>query len=472
MKKEILIAVLCFTLSAIVITLVGMFVCPEIGGTVASYYTDPAIKSSDISQTGKASVPEKTPSAEVAMKTDSEKHRTPVKSDTESVPDEATETDVEVQTPKVEPSETDSGQPEEAVKEAGAEPAEKKTAPMLVADAGKKTAVKAAEETHPPDAIEEPETGPGAPVKPVEDIKEKAGKAVETESLAPGKAVPEASVEDIKEKAELAEKAVEPESPEKAVPEAPVKPAEDIKEKAELAEKAVEPESPEKAVPEAPAKPAEDIKEKAELAEKAVETESPAPGKAVPEAPVKPVEDIKEKAELAEKAVEPESPEKAVPEAPVKPAEDIEDIKEKAELAEKAAEPESPEKAVPEAPVKPVEEDIKEKAELAEKAVEPESPAPGKIVPEESAPAAKEPKAEVKKRLTAKDISKLTKSLKKGESLKLSDGRIAYKVNSGDVFSRICQKVLGTSLNWRKEAEKMGINPGRIFPGKVLIFEN
>lgn len=60
-----------------------------------------------------------------------------------------------------------------------------------------------------------------------------------------------------------------------------------------------------------------------------------------------------------------------------------------------------------------------------------------------------------------------------GEILPLSDGRVAYKVQSGDTFSQICKKVVGTGRQqvWQKAAEMMNIDYRTIRPGRVLIFD-
>ncbi len=106
------------------------------------------------------------------------------------------------------------------------------------------------------------------------------------------------------------------------------------------------------------------------------------------------------------------------------------------------------------------------------KTTEPEEIADSGL-PEEVKEEIAEKSAEKDKKIvkTAEDVSKITKSLKNGEKADLGDGRVAYKVKSGDTFSRICQKVLGTSSTWKEEAQKMGIDHRKIFPGKVLIFE-
>ncbi|MCP4109972.1 MAG: hypothetical protein GY749_31360, partial [Desulfobacteraceae bacterium] len=120
---------------------------------------------------------------------------------------------------------------------------------------------------------------------------------------------------------------------------------------------------------------------------------------------------------------------------------------------------EKPAEPVP-APVEPVKEEKPEMTAAAE-------PVPVEPVKEEkpAEPAPAEPEK------SPEDISKLTASLKKGKSIDLGDGRIAYKIKSGDSFSKICQKVIGTSSTWRKEAKKMGINYRRIKPGQILIFD-
>lgn len=79
--------------------------------------------------------------------------------------------------------------------------------------------------------------------------------------------------------------------------------------------------------------------------------------------------------------------------------------------------------------------------------------------------------ADAHKIKSPEEVKKLTADLKNGESLDLGDGRIAYKVKSGDTFSQICKKVLGTSSTWKKEAEKMGIDYRKLSLGQVLIFE-
>ncbi len=111
---------------------------------------------------------------------------------------------------------------------------------------------------------------------------------------------------------------------------------------------------------------------------------------------------------------------------------------------------------------------------MAEKKTEIETPdteKTGSAPSDQSKKELKETTAEAaEKELTADDISKLTKSLKNGDSLDLGDGRIAYKIKSGDAFTRICKKILGTSSGWKKEAKKMGIDYRKIHPGQVLIF--
>ncbi len=67
----------------------------------------------------------------------------------------------------------------------------------------------------------------------------------------------------------------------------------------------------------------------------------------------------------------------------------------------------------------------------------------------------------------------MTDDPERGEILPLGDGRVAYKVQSGDTFSQICKKVIGTGRPevWRKAAEMMGIDYRTIRPGMVLIFD-
>ena len=67
----------------------------------------------------------------------------------------------------------------------------------------------------------------------------------------------------------------------------------------------------------------------------------------------------------------------------------------------------------------------------------------------------------------------LTDDLAPGGILPLSDGQVAYKVQSGDTFSQICKKVIGTGRQqvWQKAAEMMNIDYRTIRPGRVLIFD-
>lgn len=63
--------------------------------------------------------------------------------------------------------------------------------------------------------------------------------------------------------------------------------------------------------------------------------------------------------------------------------------------------------------------------------------------------------------------------LSRGEILPLGDGRVAYKVESGDTFSQICKKVIGTGRQqvWQRAAEMMDIDIQALRPGMVLIFD-
>ncbi len=72
-----------------------------------------------------------------------------------------------------------------------------------------------------------------------------------------------------------------------------------------------------------------------------------------------------------------------------------------------------------------------------------------------------------------KSVSERLKALENGNSMELPDGRIAYKVKSGDTFSQICKKIIGTGSKtaWRQEAERQGIDYRSIYPGKVLYFK-
>jgi hypothetical protein len=79
---------------------------------------------------------------------------------------------------------------------------------------------------------------------------------------------------------------------------------------------------------------------------------------------------------------------------------------------------------------------------------------------------------EAVKSKTADEIKALVSSLENGEKLDLGDGRVAYKVKSGDTFSQICQKVIGTSTTWKEEAKKMKIDYRKIYPGMVLFFKS
>ncbi len=87
------------------------------------------------------------------------------------------------------------------------------------------------------------------------------------------------------------------------------------------------------------------------------------------------------------------------------------------------------------------------------------------------APKESPPENTVKKELSQDDISELEKAMKSGEVRELGEGRAAYKVKKGDTFSQICKKVFGTGTAWKEKAEKSNIDPRKIRPGKVLIFE-
>ncbi len=90
--------------------------------------------------------------------------------------------------------------------------------------------------------------------------------------------------------------------------------------------------------------------------------------------------------------------------------------------------------------------------------------------PETPAPDADEREASPASRTLTED---LTDDLAPGGILPLSDGRVAYKVQSGDTFSQICKKVVGTGRQqvWQKAAEMMDIDYRTIRPGSVLIFD-
>ncbi len=115
-------------------------------------------------------------------------------------------------------------------------------------------------------------------------------------------------------------------------------------------------------------------------------------------------------------------------------------------------------------PNEPVKEEKPEVVAVAEPAEPVKEEKPEVVAVAEPVPAPEPEKS-------PEDISKLTASLKKGKSIDLGDGRVAYKVKSGDSFSRICQKVTGTSTKWREEAKKLGIDYRKIKPGQILIFD-
>lgn len=70
-------------------------------------------------------------------------------------------------------------------------------------------------------------------------------------------------------------------------------------------------------------------------------------------------------------------------------------------------------------------------------------------------------------------IDGMIDNLAPGAMLPLGDGGIAYKVQSGDTFSQICKKVIGTGRPavWKEAARMMGINYRTIRPGEALIFD-
>lgn len=116
-----------------------------------------------------------------------------------------------------------------------------------------------------------------------------------------------------------------------------------------------------------------------------------------------------------------------------------------------------------------------------------EAPPTKEAPPAEDAPAASPPAAEAPRteagedtaespaplpRATSEEITE-DHDLSRGEILPLGNGRVAYKVESGDTFSQICKKVIGTGRPqvWRKAAEMMDINIRALRPGMVLIFD-
>ncbi len=80
--------------------------------------------------------------------------------------------------------------------------------------------------------------------------------------------------------------------------------------------------------------------------------------------------------------------------------------------------------------------------------------------------------AEAQPDLSGVTSEELENIMDRGESLPLGDGRIAYRVQSGDTFSQISKKVTGTGKPeiWRQAAREMNIDYRRIQPGSVLIF--
>ncbi len=93
-------------------------------------------------------------------------------------------------------------------------------------------------------------------------------------------------------------------------------------------------------------------------------------------------------------------------------------------------------------------------------------------VEEESAEVPDDVVAEARPELSRATAEELETVLERGEILPLGDGRVAYRVQSGDTFSQICKKVLGTGNPeiWRQAAREMNIDYRRIQPGSVLIF--
>lgn len=72
----------------------------------------------------------------------------------------------------------------------------------------------------------------------------------------------------------------------------------------------------------------------------------------------------------------------------------------------------------------------------------------------------------------------LIASLKPGESVRLDDSRLAYKVKSGDCLSRLTERFTGCGKRpcWEREWQRLKsdnpdfTNPHRIYPGQVFIF--
>ncbi|QTA86374.1 hypothetical protein [Desulfonema magnum] len=376
-NNGLLFGILCFIGAAVVMTFVGNFIAPKIGNIAASYYTQ---KTSDIKQTGteKTAVPRQTEEAvkEPVEKTDLEKKKAAVKSESDTVTENTSDEMVRAEPESVTPD------MKEAVPEEMADSAKANSAELIEKEVG--TVISYGKEEASEDAA-----GSGQ----LEAVKKKIAQVTEQEAETVTSDVKKAFTELVEKKEEAAE-VVEKET--ETV-------TRDVKDAvAEVVEKETE------AV-------TSDMKE---VAAEAVEKKTETVTRDMKEAVTELVEKKEEAAEVVVTEAETATP----------------DIK--TTEPEKAADSDQPEE---------IKEDIAEKPAEAEK--------DKKIVK------------------TAEDVSKITTSLKNGESADLGDGRIAYKVKGGDTFSKICQKVLGTSLTWKEEAEKMGIDHRRIFPGKVLIFE-
>lgn len=139
-----------------------------------------------------------------------------------------------------------------------------------------------------------------------------------------------------------------------------------------------------------------------------------------------------------------------------------------------------PEPALPETPAStaPVAAGDESPADLTAAAppddveVEPPIPSPD-IEPETEAPPAPETPEEPAPEAAPQSVEQMTDAMERGDILPLGDGRVAYKVQSGDTFSQICSKVIGTGRQqvWQKAAEMMAIDYRTIRPGMVLVFD-